>query len=110
MISIGASEVALHGLLLPVLKTYRTLYPGVHIHITNHSTPQAIAALSGGMVDMALVTTPTVKSSNLSETKICPIREVAACSKAFSQRFSGRTARRCRTSRKLPAFDGHDGA
>lgn len=85
MISIGASEVALHGLLLPVLKTYRTLYPGVHIHITNHSTPQAIAALSGGMVDLALVTTPTVKSPNLSETKICPIREVAACSKAFSQ-------------------------
>ena len=41
---IAASEVALRCLLLPVLKQYRLLYPGVHIRISNHSTPQAIAA------------------------------------------------------------------
>lgn len=55
---IAASEVALRCLLLPVLKQYRLLYPGVHIRISNHSTPQAIAALKDGAADIAVVTTP----------------------------------------------------
>ena len=42
---VAASEVALRCLLLPVLKKFRMLYPGVRIRISNHSTPQAIAAL-----------------------------------------------------------------
>lgn len=50
---IAASEVALRCLLLPVLKQYRLLYPGVHIRISNHSTPQAIAALKDGAADIA---------------------------------------------------------
>lgn len=45
---VAASEVALRCLLLPVLKKYRLRYPGIHIRISNHSTPQAIAALKGG--------------------------------------------------------------
>ena len=42
---VAASEVALRCLLLPVLKKFRLLHPGIHIRISNHSTPQAIAAL-----------------------------------------------------------------
>ena len=68
IISIGASEIALRCLLLPVLKKYKTLYPGVRIHITNHSTPEAISALENGAVDLAVVTTPTIKSNLFSET------------------------------------------
>lgn len=51
---IAASEVALRCLLLPVLKKYRLLYPGIHIRVSNHSTPQAIAALKDGTADIAL--------------------------------------------------------
>lgn len=80
---IAASEVALRCLLLPVLKQYRLLYPGVHIRISNHSTPQAIAALKDGAADIAVVTTPTVRSASLVETAIRPIQEVAVCSSAF---------------------------
>lgn len=80
---IAASEVALRCLLLPVLKQYRLLYPGVHIRISNHSTPQAIAALKDGAADIAVVTTPTVHSASLAETVIRPIQEVAVCSSAF---------------------------
>ena len=80
---IAASEVALRCLLLPVLKQYRLLYPGVHIRISNHSTPQAIAALKDGAADIAAVTTPTVRSASLVETVIRPIQEVAVCSSAF---------------------------
>lgn len=82
-IYIAASEVALRCLLLPVLKQYRLLYPGVHIRISNHSTPQAIAALKDGAADIAVVTTPTVHSASLAETVIRPIQEVSVCSPAF---------------------------
>ena len=67
---VAASEVALRCLLLPVLKKYRLRYPGIHIRISNHSTPQAIAALKGGTADIAVVTTPTVRSAFLTEKVI----------------------------------------
>ena len=81
---VAASEVALRCLLLPVLKKYRLRYPGIHIRISNHSTPQAIAALKGGTADIAVVTTPTVRSASLAERIIRPVNEVAVCSPYFS--------------------------
>ena len=75
-IYIAASEVALRCLLLPVLKQYRLLYPGVHIRISNHSTPQAIAALKDGAADIAVVTTPTVQSAVVEEKTIRSFREI----------------------------------
>lgn len=82
---VAASEVALRCLLLPVLKKFRMLYPGVRIRISNHSTPQAIAALKDGTADIAIVTTPTVRSASLSETPLRSVREVAICSPAFKE-------------------------
>ena len=64
---IAASEVALRCLLLPVLKRFRLLYPGVHIRVSNHSTPQAIAALKDSTADIAVVTSPTVRSASLTQ-------------------------------------------
>lgn len=86
---IAASEVALRCLLLPVLKKYRLLYPGIHIRVSNHSTPQAIEALRCGSADIAVVTTPTVHAASLVETNVKPIKEVAVCSPYFSN-LSGR--------------------
>lgn len=82
---IAASEVALRCLLLPVLKKYRILYPGIHIRISNHSTPQAIGALKDGSADIAVVTTPTVHTASLVETVVRPITEVAVCSPYFKE-------------------------
>lgn len=86
---IAASEVALRCLLLPILKKYRLLYPGIHIRISNHSTPQAIAALKDGAADIAVVTTPTVHSSFLIERTVRPIQETAVCSPVFSELTKG---------------------
>lgn len=85
IVSVGVTEVALHCVLLPILKQYRAKHPGVKIHITNHSTPQATEALKNGLLDFALVTTPTVKSGAIMERSIKPIREVAICSKAYPE-------------------------
>ena len=89
-ICVAASEVALRCLLLPVLKSYRLRYPGIRIRIANHSTPQAIEALEAGIADLAVVTTPTVRSSVLTETMLMDIREAAVCSDSL-KRLQGRT-------------------
>ena len=85
VVSIGATEVALHCFLLPVLKQYRAIYPDVKINISNHSTPQATAALKNGLLDFALVTTPLVETSTLSQRIVKTINEVAVCSKAYRE-------------------------
>lgn len=65
VVSIGASEVALHCLLLPVLKQFRELYPGIRLRVSNYSTPQAVDALKNGLVDFAVVTTPADTSPQM---------------------------------------------
>ena len=84
IVTIGASELALHCLLLPILKEYRQLYPGIRIRVSNHSTPQALNALKNGLVDVAVVTTPLDCSDSLNSTPIKNIQEVAICGTAFS--------------------------
>lgn len=78
-LSIGASEVALRCLLLPVLKQFRKRYPGVQIRVSNHSTPQAIAALREGLVDFALVTTPLELEKDMRMHVLQTVREVPVC-------------------------------
>lgn len=81
---VAASEVALHCVLLPVLREYRKLYPGIRLKISNHSTPQAVDALRDGIADIAVVTTPTVPPETLAETTVRKFREVAVCANSFS--------------------------
>ena len=82
---VAASEVALHCVLLPVLKQYRTLYPGIRLKISNHSTPQAVDAIKNGIADIAVVTTPTLPSAMTEEVTVRKFHEVAVCSAAFSE-------------------------
>lgn len=85
MVFVAASEVALHCVLLPVLKQYRTLYPGIRLKISNHSTPQAVDAIKNGIADIAVVTTPTLPSAMIEEVTVRKFHEVAVCSAAFSE-------------------------
>ncbi|MBE6564930.1 MAG: LysR family transcriptional regulator [Ruminococcaceae bacterium] len=84
MVSIGASETALHCLLLPVLRQYKAAHPGVSLKISNHSTPQAIAALKNGLVDLAVVTTPLDAPPPLRALRIKSFHEAAVCGNALS--------------------------
>ena len=89
MVYVAASEVALRCFLLPILNQYRLEYPGIHLQISNHSTPQAVAALKNGTADLAVVTTPSVELVSLAETTVCPIHEVAVCSLYFDELTKG---------------------
>lgn len=82
---IAASEVALHCALLPALKRYRSLYPGIRLKISNHSTPQAIDAIRNGIANLAIVTTPTISAATIEEHCVKTFREIAVCSTAFAQ-------------------------
>ena len=43
-----------HFFLLPFLKEFKTLQPGVKIKVSNSSTPTALAALRSGHIDFAI--------------------------------------------------------
>lgn len=84
IVTIAASEIALHCVLLPILKDFRKCYPGIRIRILNHSTPQAIDVLKQGLADFAIVTEPFELPTGLSSNILQSIREVPVCSTAFS--------------------------
>lgn len=85
IISIGTSEVALRCFLLPVLNEYHRLYPGVRLRISTQPTPQPISALRKGLVDIAVVTTPTGDTKSLKAENIKTYQEVAVCGTSLSK-------------------------
>ena len=85
LITIGASETALRLMLLSRLEHFHTRYPHVRLRISNHSTPQALAALKSGSVDLAVVTTPTGASKPLSELPLTPFQEILVGGPGFAK-------------------------
>lgn len=83
-VTISASETALHGILLSVLKDFHNAYPGIHIHILSHTTPQAIQTVRNGLADFSVVTTPTRIQKPFKETKIKEFHEVLVGSKKYA--------------------------
>ena len=75
-ISIGVSETALQIVLLSVLRRFRSRYPGVRFRITNHSTSQAIESLKSGLVELALVSSPTGVTKPLKESPLTGFRDI----------------------------------
>lgn len=83
-VTISASETALHGILLAVLKDFHNAYPGIHIHILSHTTPQAIQTVRNGLADFSVVTTPTRIQKPFKETRIKEFHEVLVGSKKYA--------------------------
>lgn len=84
IITVAVSEIALHCVLLPVLKTFRKAYPGVRIKISSHTTPLAIDVLKKGLADFSVVTEPFSLPDGLYAKALRSIQEVPVCSSAFS--------------------------
>ena len=82
-VSIGVSEIALHLVLLPVLKAFRQEYPGIHLRIFNSNSQQAVSVLKNRLVDFSLVTPPFEESEAFGETDIASFQEVPICGTAF---------------------------
>ena len=82
-ISIAASEAALHLTLLDRLGAFHRRYPGIHLRITNDSTPRAMEGLLRGQVDCAAITTPCPVRKSLQETALVSFREILICGSDF---------------------------
>ncbi|MBU9727853.1 LysR family transcriptional regulator [Diplocloster modestus] len=84
LVSLGATETALYGLLLQKLREFHTVFPGVRFRISNHSTPQAVDALKDALVDFAVVTTPTDVTRPLVEIPLISYREILTGGPGFA--------------------------
>ena len=78
-VTISASEIALRGILQPVLREFCRLHPNVALKISNHTTPQAVEALKNGLADLAVVTTPLTPEDGLRFRRLRSVRERAVC-------------------------------
>lgn len=75
MITVGASETALH-MLLPVLKEFKKEYPNVRVRIQNHLTTQAISSVKQGVVDFAVVASPADISKPLTAVSLMQFQDI----------------------------------
>lgn len=73
---LSSAEAALQILLLPKLREFHQKFPEIKIHISSVTTPQAVSSLKSGLVDLAIVTSPTGVTRPLKEIPLRPIREV----------------------------------
>lgn len=83
VVSIGASEIALHLLLLPVLKKFKETHPEIRIRIQNHLTIQAIQSVKQGTVDFGLVASPADIPDSLKAYSLMHFREILIGGTAF---------------------------
>ncbi len=83
-VTISASETALHGILLDILKDFRNEYPKINIHIFNHHTLQATQSVKSGLADFAVITSPAKIRKPFKETKLMEYCEHLICSKKYS--------------------------
>ncbi len=89
-VSIGATEIALRCFLLPILNRYCSKYTGIRVKIVNISTPQALTMLKGGLIDIAVLTTPVEPSAEVTERIVKDFCEVAVCGESFSHLAKGK--------------------
>ena len=83
-IRIGASEIALHHILLPVLEQFRQQYPGIRLRIFNSNTQQAVSMLNNNLVDFSLVTPPFEKQELFLKTDLASFSEVPVCGRTYA--------------------------
>ncbi len=88
-VSIGATEIALRCFLLPILNQYCSTYSGIRVKIVNISTPQALNMLKGGLIDIAVVTTPVEASPEITEQRVMSFGEIAVGGESFRHLSEG---------------------
>lgn len=57
-VRLGATDTICKHFLLPFLREYRRLYPGINLHITTRTSPGCLELLEKGAVDLIVVNLP----------------------------------------------------
>lgn len=83
---IGASEAALHGLLLDVLRRFRQAYPAIRLKIRNDSALRVLQALRSGEIDFAVVAMSAGGIQRpLRRTDLKPFRDILIGGRPFGE-------------------------
>lgn len=85
-ITIGVGDTICKHYLLPHLKNFNHAYPGVRIHVRNHTTPVIIDMLKKGLVDLGIVNLPVADTA----LKIHKIMDIQDCF-VVGERYKGLT-------------------
>lgn len=88
-LAVSASEVALHKSLLPALEVYKKAHPKIKILLSNHSSPQALAALKNGQCELAVISVAEAFDPAFEYVKIADCRDVPVCRKDFFDDANG---------------------
>lgn len=88
---IGASETTLHQFLLPRITAFKQSYPSIRLKIYSSTTPDALASLSKGLLDLAVLVTPAgYHSSDFSSESLISITDAFIAGSRYSA-FKDRT-------------------
>lgn len=83
VITVGASETALHLFLNDKLRIFHEKYPGIRLRILNITTPVAIGELDAGHMDLAVVTTPSHPTEDIEEEVLSSYQDICVCGNGF---------------------------
>lgn len=76
IVTIGATETALHLFLLDAIRDFRAKYPQIRIRIHNHATRELLRLLGGGKLDFAVVTAPFQTAAPLFREELLSFCEI----------------------------------
>lgn len=76
-IKIGAGDTLCKHVLLPYLRQFHEEYPGVRIQVANRTTPETVALLKAGRIDLGLVNLP-VADKQLEVRPVLEIQDIFA--------------------------------
>lgn len=83
-ITIGVGDTICKHYLLPHLKNFNHLYPGVRIHVRNHTTPIIIDLLKKGKIDLGIANLP-IEDYGLSVHKVIEIQDCFIVGEKFKE-------------------------
>ena len=83
-VSVGATETALHCLLLDRLALFQKEHPDVKIRVSNGTTAHMLSDLKEGRTDVAVVPTPLQIEKPYSTVRLRPVRSILVGGPRFS--------------------------
>lgn len=88
-VEIGATETALHLLLLDALGEFRAKYPKIRIKIHNHTTLEILKYLVSGRLDFAVITTPFDAAKSFRREELLVFQEILVGGRQYGS-FEGK--------------------
>lgn len=83
-VRIGATDTICKHYLLPFLREYRRLYPGINLHITTRTSPGCLELLEKGAVDLIVVNLPEQPpAASLRVVTTTPLQDIFVASPDF---------------------------